>query len=73
MFALAKLWQSALGSLGWLLLCGVLSAVLGALLLRRQLRPLDYMVAQSHAIARASSSACRSCRARLSCAAWCRR
>ncbi|MHC6223301.1 cyclic di-GMP receptor LapD [Pseudomonas sp. X10] len=52
MFAVAKLWQSALGSLGWLLLCGVVSAVLGALLLRRQLRPLDYMVAQSHAIAR---------------------
>lgn len=52
MFALAKLWQGALGSLGWLLLCGVVSAVLGALLLRRQLRPLDYMVAQSHAIAR---------------------
>src|SRR5690349_19696698 len=39
MFALAKLWQSALGSLGWLLL-------------RQQLRPLDYMVQQSHAIAR---------------------
>jgi len=52
MFALAKLWQSALGSLAWLLLCGVISAVLGALLLRRQLRPLDAMVAQSHAIAR---------------------
>jgi len=52
MFALAKLWQSALGSLGWLLLCGAVSALLGALLLRRQLRPLDYMVAQSHAIAR---------------------
>ncbi|QBF24553.1 EAL domain-containing protein [Pseudomonas tructae] len=52
MFALAKLWQSALGSLGWLLLCGALSAILGALLLRRQLKPLDYMVAQSHAIAR---------------------
>ncbi|MDD2059777.1 EAL domain-containing protein [Pseudomonas sp. GD03860] len=52
MFALAKLWQSALGSLGWLLLCGALSAVLGALLLRRQLKPLDYMVEQSHAIAR---------------------
>ena len=52
MFALAKLWQSALGSLGWLLLCGALSAVLGALLLRRQLKPLDYMVHQSHAIAR---------------------
>lgn len=52
MFAIAKLWQSALGSLGWLLLCGVISGVLGALLLRRQLRPLDYMVEQSHAIAR---------------------
>ncbi len=52
MFALGKLWQSALGSLGWLVLCGVVSAVLGALLLRRQLRPLDYMVEQSHAIAR---------------------
>ncbi|WP_422422947.1 cyclic di-GMP receptor LapD [Pseudomonas sp. GZD-222] len=52
MFALAKLWQSALGSLGWLLLCGALSAILGALLLRRQLKPLDYMVEQSHAIAR---------------------
>ncbi|RAU41348.1 MULTISPECIES: cyclic di-GMP receptor LapD [unclassified Pseudomonas] len=52
MFALAKLWQSALGSLGWLVLCGVLSGVLGALLLRRQLKPLDYMVAQSQAIGR---------------------
>ncbi|MCO7516758.1 EAL domain-containing protein [Pseudomonas guariconensis] len=52
MFALAKLWQGALGSLGWLLLCGALSAALGALLLRRQLRPLDYMVAQAQAIAR---------------------
>lgn len=52
MFALAKLWQSALGSLGWLLLCGAASAVLGALLLRRQLKPLDYMVEQSQAIAR---------------------
>lgn len=52
MFALAKLWDSALGSLGWLLLCGALSAVAGALLLRRQLRPLDYLVEQSQAIAR---------------------
>ena len=52
MFALAKLWQSALGSLGWLLICGAVSAALGALLLRRQLKPLDYMVEQSHAIAR---------------------
>ncbi|VVN14103.1 RNase E specificity factor CsrD [Pseudomonas fluorescens] len=52
MFAVAKLWQSALGSLGWLLLCGAVSATLGALLLRRQLKPLDYMVQQSRAIAR---------------------
>lgn len=52
LFALARLWQSALGSLGWLLACGLASAVLGAFLLRRQLKPLDYMVAQSHAIAR---------------------
>ena len=52
MFALAKLWQSALGSLGWLLVCGVVSAILGAMLLRRQLKPLDYMVAQSQAIGR---------------------
>ena len=52
MFALAKLWQSALGSLGWLLVCGVVSAILGALLLRRQLRPLDEMVTQSQAIGR---------------------
>lgn len=52
MFAVAKLWQGALGSLGWLLLCGAASAALGALLLRRQLKPLDYMVEQSHAIAR---------------------
>ena len=52
MFALAKLWQSALGSLGWLILCGIISTVLGAMLLKRRLKPLDYMVKQSQAIAR---------------------
>lgn len=52
LFAIARLWRSALGSLGWLLVCGLVSAGLGAFLLRRQLKPLDYMVAQSHAIAR---------------------
>ena len=52
LFAVARLWQSALGSLAWMLLCGLVSAVLGALVLRRQLRPLDYLVEQSHAIAR---------------------
>lgn len=52
LFAVARLWQNALGSLVWMMLCGLASAVLGALVLRRQLRPLDYLVEQSHAIAR---------------------
>lgn len=51
-FALAKLWDSALGSLAWLLLCGLVSAVLGGWLLRIQLRPLDTMVQQAQAITR---------------------
>ncbi|MBN7118991.1 DeoR family transcriptional regulator [Pseudomonas oleovorans] len=51
-FALAKLWDSALGSLFWLLLCGLVSAVLGGWLLRTQLRPLDNMVQQAQAISR---------------------
>ena len=51
-FALAKLWDSTLGSLIWLLVCGVLSAVLGGWLLRRQLRPLDSMVRQAEAISK---------------------
>ncbi|MGH8355385.1 MAG: cyclic di-GMP receptor LapD, partial [Pseudomonas sp.] len=51
-FALAKLWDSAIGSLLWLLLCGLLSAILGGWLLRTQLRPLDNMVQQAQAISR---------------------
>ncbi|MCY1276196.1 diguanylate cyclase (GGDEF) domain protein [compost metagenome] len=51
-FALAKLWDSAIGSLAWLLLCGVVSALVGAWLLRTQLRPLDNMVQQAEAISR---------------------
>ncbi|MBB1521084.1 cyclic di-GMP receptor LapD [Aquipseudomonas guryensis] len=51
-FALAKLWDSAIGSLLWLLLCGVVSAILGGWLLRTQLRPLDNMVQQAQAISR---------------------
>ena len=51
-FALAKLWDSAVGSLLWLLLCGLVSAVLGGWLLRTQLRPLDAMVQQAQAISR---------------------
>ena len=52
LFAVGKLWQSALGILVWLGLSGVLCILLGVLLLKRQLRPLDYMVEQSNAIAR---------------------
>lgn len=72
MFALAKLWQSALGSLGWLLLCGAASAVLGALSLRRQLKPLDYMVEQSHAIARREFISLPDLPRTPNCGAWCR-
>lgn len=51
-FALVKLWDSTLGSLIWLLLCGLLSAVFGGWLLRRQLRPLDTLVKQAEAISK---------------------
>ncbi|SFO92653.1 cyclic di-GMP receptor LapD [Pseudomonas borbori] len=51
-FAIAKLWDSAIGSLLWLLLCGLVSAILGGWLLRSQLRPLDNMVQQAQAITR---------------------
>ncbi|WP_277964910.1 cyclic di-GMP receptor LapD [Pseudomonas sp. RIT-To-2] len=49
-FALAKLWETAIGSLAWLALCGLLSAIFGGWLLRKQLRPLDNMVNQANAI-----------------------
>ena len=52
LFAVGKLWQSALGNLLWLTLSGLFCVLLGVLLLKRQLRPLDYMVEQSNAIAR---------------------
>ncbi|MGY2187744.1 cyclic di-GMP receptor LapD [Pseudomonas sp. SDO5591_S426] len=51
-FALAKLWDSTLGSLIWLLVCGLLSAVFGGWLLRRQLRPLESLVKQAEAISK---------------------
>ncbi|WP_223536578.1 cyclic di-GMP receptor LapD [Pseudomonas sp. GL-B-16] len=51
-FALAKLWDSTLGSLIWLLLCGLFSAVIGGWMLRRQFRPLDSMVRQAEAISK---------------------
>ncbi|EJM60099.1 cyclic di-GMP receptor LapD [Pseudomonas sp. GM48] len=51
-FALARLWDSTLGSLIWLLLCGLFSAVFGGWMLRRQFRPLDSMVRQAEAISK---------------------
>ncbi|VVO63243.1 hypothetical protein PS903_00887 [Pseudomonas fluorescens] len=51
-FALTRLWDSTLGSLIWLLLCGLLSAVFGGWLLRRQFRPLEAMVRQAEAISK---------------------
>lgn len=52
LFAVGKLWQSALGTLMWLTLSSVLCICLGVLFLKRQLRPLEYLVEQSNAIAR---------------------
>lgn len=51
-FAIAKLWQNAYATLLWLALISLVCIVLGVLLLKRQLRPLEYMVEQSNAIAR---------------------
>ena len=51
-FAIAKLWQSAWANLLWQALISLVCIGLGVLLLKRQLRPLDYMVEQSNAIAR---------------------
>lgn len=52
MFAVARLWKSTAATLLWLLGCGIMGVLIGAWLLRRQLRPLDYMVKQSLAITR---------------------
>lgn len=52
LFAVGRLWQSALGTLMWLMLSSLLCVCLGVLFLKRQLRPLEYLVEQSNAIAR---------------------
>ncbi|PWC22700.1 hypothetical protein DDT52_00015 [Brenneria roseae subsp. roseae] len=52
MFAITRLWNSSSATLLWLLGCGTLGVLIGAILLRRQLRPLDYIVEQSLAITR---------------------
>ena len=52
LFAVGRLWQSTLGTLVWLMLSSLLCVCLGVLFLKRQLRPLEYLVEQSNAIAR---------------------
>ncbi|HEY3589684.1 MAG TPA: EAL domain-containing protein [Buttiauxella sp.] len=51
-FAIKRLWDSTLANLLWMLACSVVCILAGAALLRRQLRPLNYMVKQSQAITR---------------------
>ncbi|WP_313048869.1 cyclic di-GMP receptor LapD [Atlantibacter subterraneus] len=52
MFALSRLWDNTIGSLIWLISCSVLGLLGAMLLLRRQLRPLNYIVEQATAISR---------------------
>jgi len=52
LFAIGKLWKTAQGNLLWQALVSLACIVLGGLLLKRRLRPLDYIVEQSQAIAR---------------------
>lgn len=51
-FAVKRLWESTLANLLWMLACSAVCILAGAMLLRRQLRPLNYMVKQSQAITR---------------------
>ena len=51
-FAIKRLWESTLANLLWMLACSAVCILAGAALLRRQLRPLNYMVKQSQAITR---------------------
>ncbi len=52
MFALARLWNSIVASFLWLIGCSLLSVLAATLLLRRTLRPLNYIVGQAMAICR---------------------
>ncbi|MDU2940523.1 MAG: EAL domain-containing protein [Enterobacteriaceae bacterium] len=52
MFALARLWNSTIASFLWLVGCSTLCVLGMILLLRRRLRPLNYIVEQAIAISR---------------------
>lgn len=45
-FAIQRLWGSALGNLLWILSCSLACLVTSTLLLRKLLRPFDYMARQ---------------------------
>lgn len=52
MFAVRRLWDATVGNFVLMLTCTLLCLLAGALLLRRQLRPLNYIAKQSEAITR---------------------
>lgn len=51
-FAVQRLWDNTLGNLVWMLSCSLASLLAGVLLLRKLLRPLNYLAKQSEAITR---------------------
>ncbi|WP_241176789.1 cyclic di-GMP receptor LapD [Citrobacter portucalensis] len=51
-FAVQRLWDNTLGNLLWMLSCSLACLIAGILLLRKLLRPLNYMAKQSEAITR---------------------
>lgn len=51
-FALQRLWNNTLGNLLWMLSCGLACLAAGVLMLRKLLRPLNYLAKQSEAITR---------------------
>ena len=46
-FAVQRLWDNTLGNLLWMLSCSLACLIAGILLLRKLLRPLNYMAKQS--------------------------
>jgi EAL domain-containing protein (putative c-di-GMP-specific phosphodiesterase class I)/GGDEF domain-containing protein len=51
-FAVQRLWSSTVGNLVWMLSCSLACLLAGVMLLRKLLRPLNYLAKQSEAITR---------------------
>nr|WP_230326440.1 EAL domain-containing protein [Citrobacter sp. Res13-Sevr-PEB04-36] len=51
-FAVQRLWNSTVGNLVWMLSCSLACLIAGIMLLRKLLRPLNYLAKQSEAITR---------------------